>query len=249
MSGQQALAIQDEPAVSVEASSFAMFERLAKDPNASVETIERLMALWERNEARRASMAFNSAMSTAQAAMRPVAADANNPQTRSKYASYEALDRVIRPIYTAHGFGLSFDTAEGAPSDCVRLVCDVTHVGGHEKRYHLDMPADGKGAKGGDVMTKTHAVGSAVTYGQRYMLKMIFNVAVSDDDDGQKASASGPPQGFESWWLDMEAKSSEGLAALSAAFVESREDIKRYALGPKREEYAALKRKAAGKRA
>lgn len=49
------------------------------------------------------------------------------------------------------------------------------------------MPADGKGAKGGDVMTKTHAAGSAMSYGQRYLLKMIFNLAVGDDDDGQKA--------------------------------------------------------------
>ena len=40
----------------------------------------------------------------------------------------------------------------------------------------------------GDVMTKIHATGSAFTYGQRYLLKLIFNVAVGDDDDdGNKA--------------------------------------------------------------
>jgi ERF superfamily len=50
------------------------------------------------------------------------------------------------------------------------------------------MPADGKGAKGGDVMTKTHAAGSAFTYGQRYLLKMIFNIAIGDDDDGNRAN-------------------------------------------------------------
>ncbi len=37
-------------------------------------------------------------------------------------------------------------------------------------------------AKGGDVMTKTPATGSAVTYGRRYLLTMIFNIAVGDDD-------------------------------------------------------------------
>ncbi len=52
------------------------------------------------------------------------------------------------------------------------------------------MPADGKGAKGGDVMTKTHATGSAVSYGRRYLMGMIFNLAViSRDDDGNAASA------------------------------------------------------------
>ncbi len=44
------------------------------------------------------------------------------------------------------------------------------------------MPADGKGAKGGDVMTKTHATGAAASYGARYLLKGIFNIAVGDDD-------------------------------------------------------------------
>ena len=42
-------------------------------------------------------------------------------------------------------------------------------------------------------MTKTHATGSAFTYGQRYLLKMIFNVATGElDDDGQKAGGDGP---------------------------------------------------------
>jgi hypothetical protein len=50
------------------------------------------------------------------------------------------------------------------------------------------MPADEKGAKGGDAMTKTHAAGSAMSYGMRYLLKMIFNVAIGeDDDDGNTA--------------------------------------------------------------
>ena len=49
------------------------------------------------------------------------------------------------------------------------------------------MPADGKGAKGGDVMTKTHAAGAAMSYGMRYLLKMIFNVAVGEEDkDGNE---------------------------------------------------------------
>ena len=37
-------------------------------------------------------------------------------------------------------------------------------------------------------MTKTHAAGSALTYGQRYLLKMIFNIAIGSDDDGNAAS-------------------------------------------------------------
>ena len=78
--------------------------------------------------------------------------------------------------------------------DHVRVVCYVGHVGGHSRAYHVDMPADGKGAKGGDVMTKTHAVGAGMSYGMRYLLKMIFNIAIGeDDDDGNGAGDSCDP--------------------------------------------------------
>jgi hypothetical protein len=49
------------------------------------------------------------------------------------------------------------------------------------------MPVDGKGARGGDVMTKTHAMGSGISYGMRYLLRMIFNLAIDQDDDGNAA--------------------------------------------------------------
>jgi hypothetical protein len=230
------------------AGAVQMFERLAKDPNTSVEKIERLMALWERMEARRAEAEFNAAMSSAQQGMRPVSADASNPQTRSRYASYGALDRAIRPVYTSHGFGLSFDTAD-APADYVRVVCHVTHSGGHSRLYHIDMPADGKGAKGGDVMTKTHAAGSAVTYGMRYLLKMIFNIAVGEDDDdgnraGKKADADIPAD-FDSWFTDMTAVADNGLKALDAAWRASKRDFRAYINDHKRAEWESLKVKAA----
>jgi hypothetical protein len=151
---------------------------------ASVETLSKLMDLQERYEANRARRAYGEAMAKAQSDMRSVSADASNKQTNSNYASYHALDRAIRPIYTELGFALSFDTQDGAPPDYVRVVCRITHVGGHLETPHIDMPADGKGAKGGDVMTKTHATGAAITYGRRYLLGMIFNIAVGDDTDG-----------------------------------------------------------------
>src|SRR3990167_4021956 len=103
--------------------SVPMFERLARDPSVDEEKLERLMAMWERGEARKAETAFNAAMASAQTAMRPVEADATNPQTHSRYASYAALDRALRPIYTEYGFGLSFDTGEAPGADVVRVLC------------------------------------------------------------------------------------------------------------------------------
>lgn len=164
-----------------------LISRLAADPTIDIDRVERFMQMHDRAKAREAEKAFADAMSAAQAEMGPVATDRKNDQTKSRYASYAALDLAVRPIYVKHGFALSFNTDPDGPADHLRLRCKVTHVGGHIEPYQVDMPSDGKGAKGGDVMTKTHAAGSAMSYGQRYLLKMIFNLAVGEDDDGQKA--------------------------------------------------------------
>lgn len=164
------------------AALMEVISRAAKDPGTDVDKLERLMGLYERINDKRAEQEYSAAMQLAQEQTRPVSQDAANPQTRSKYASYAALDKALRPIYTKNGFSLSFSTGDGAPEGYVRVICKVAHKGGHNEYPHLDLPADGKGAKGNDVMTKTHATMSAVSYGRRGLLKMIFNIAEGDDD-------------------------------------------------------------------
>lgn len=192
------------PAMRAETTTLAhAIISAATDPAVNVEKMERLLAMHERITARDAEQQFNAAMVQAQALMGRISADATNPQTRSKYATYAQLDRHLRPVFTQHGFSLSFNEGEGAPENYVRVLCYVSHTAGHTRTYHADIPADGKGAKGNDVMTKTHAVGSGKSYGKRYLLKDIFNVAVGeDDDDGNGASASDGPDEFTKGWID-----------------------------------------------
>jgi hypothetical protein len=171
-------------------SMLAALTRAASDPTVDPDKLERLYALAERAQDKQAEQDFNAAMSRAQSGMGRISADAVNPQTRSAYATYGKLDGKLRPIYTREGFALSFGTGNDAPEGHVRVVCHVSHSAGHTRMYHVDMPNDGKGAKGNDVMTKTHATGSAMSYGQRYLLKLIFNVAIGEqDDDGNGASS------------------------------------------------------------
>lgn len=176
------------------AALLSMIERMASDPSVDIDKFERFVAMRDRELARQAEQAFNDAMNVAQSRIGRIAANKENPQTHSWYPTYAALDREIRPVYSENGFALSFDTEAGTAENIVRVICHVSHSGGHTRTYRVDMPADGKGAKGNDVMTKTHAAGSAMSYGMRYLLKLIFNVAVGvdiDDDDGNGAD-SGP---------------------------------------------------------
>src|SRR5688572_15237580 len=97
-------------------SELAMYAQVikdaARDPNVDVVKLEKLLDMQERIMTRNAELAFNEAMTKAQSEITRIAADAMNPQTRSRYASYKALDKVLRPIYTSNGFALSFGTGD-----------------------------------------------------------------------------------------------------------------------------------------
>src|SRR5271170_5474820 len=150
---------------------------IALKNNAAIDVIERLAALQNQERARQDSIDFNETMNRVQEKIKRIAPDLENKQTSSKYASYAKIDRVIRPIYSAEGMSLSFSTEDCPIPEHVRVVCFVAQRG-YTRKYQIDMPCDGKGAKGGDVMTKTHATGAATQYGMRYLVKGVFNIAI-----------------------------------------------------------------------
>lgn len=206
--------------------------RAAKDPTVDAAKVRELYVIAKEIRQDFAEEAFNNAMSACQAEMRPIAADAENPQTHSRYASYAQLDRALRPIYTKHGFAISYDEAESPKPDHVRVLAYVTR-GAYTRTYRRDMCADGKGAKGGDVMTKTHATGSANSYGARYLLKGIFNVAVGEDDtDGNPppSKIAETPAGYDSWKADMDVKAEDGRDAHQKAWLGSKKEFRDYAV-------------------
>lgn len=173
------------------AALLEVISRAAENPNVDVDKMQKLLDMQERILAKRAESDFNEAMNHAQSEMGRIAADKENSQTNSRYASYAALDRVLRPIYTKHGFSISFDTAEAAEG-FVKVLAYVSHRGGHTRTYSARVPSDGKGAKGGAVMTGTHAFGAANAYGMRYLQKLIWNVAIGEDDtDGNLPADQG----------------------------------------------------------
>lgn len=214
---------KDVAPVSEAHALITAIERAARDPNVDIDKMQRLFSMRKEIAQEIAEREFNAAMNACQAEMRPIAADAENPQTRSKYATYAKLDKVLRPIYTKHGFSISYDEADSPKPEHVRCLAYVSHSGGYTRTYRRDMPADGKGAKGGDVMTKTHAVGSAHSYGDRYLLKGIFNIAIGEDDtDGNDPKQTvQAPDGYETWKADMTALADEGIDALQDAWKKS----------------------------
>lgn len=165
-----------------------VIERAALNPDVDVDKMERLLSMQERILERQAEQSFNDSMRQAQIAMPTIDKDADNQQTNSKYARYESMNRAIKPIYTEHGFSLQFGTDDSPLDAHIRIICDVSHSGGHTKRFHYDLPPDGAGIKGTVNKTGVHASASTVSYGKRYLAAMIFNLTIGgEDDDGNAA--------------------------------------------------------------
>ena len=186
--------------MSDEQAFLALIDRAARDPNFDSDKFKMLMDARAKDRAERASAAYSLAMSEVQEKLEPVRRDCQNTQTRSRYASYEALDRAIRPTYSNAGFALSFSTEAMSASDVMRVTCRVLHKAGHTEHHQIDIPIVTKGPQGKDVMTATHAAMSAKTYGMRGLLTMIFNVALTDDD-GNAAGSGGPITDEQLWEL------------------------------------------------
>lgn len=162
---------------------LAMIERATRDPAIDLDRLERLMAMKERADKVDAEGAFNDAMAKVQMELTPIARDSHNPQTRSKYASYFAVDKAIRPVYTKYGIAVSFDEAQEFFQDFVRVMAFVSK-GRFTKTFHYDSPVVTTGIQGKAMMTLTHARASAVTYAKRYLMGMIFNLSTGEDSDG-----------------------------------------------------------------
>lgn len=173
-------------------SMLELIERAARDPSIDVEKMKQLLTMRREEEGRVAERAFSAALKSAQEAMPPIVRDAYNRDTRSWYAKLETVTAAIAPIAAANGFTPSFGSDTSPLPNHYRVTCELAHVGGHTRHYHVDVPTDMLGPKGSPVKTATHGWGSAMTYGQRKLLCMIFNVVLKNQDDDGNRAGIGP---------------------------------------------------------
>ena len=191
-------AVVETTAPSEATTMLQVIERAALNPNIDVEKMERLLAMHERivdkeNQAaeralaRKAKQEFDEAMTKAQSELPQIVKDKVNTQTDSRYASLEGVMKAAGPIITKNGFSLSFEPADSPKPDHHRVICTVSHVGGHSQKYTADLPADTKGPQGTANKTQIHGFGSTMSYGCRYLTRMIFNITVKgEDQDGNQ---------------------------------------------------------------
>jgi hypothetical protein len=156
----------------------------------SVEVIERLVALQERNQARSAEQEFARAFAELQKEMPRIqaikAVDQKADGTcRYRFAPYEEIMRQARPLLSQHGFSVSFDTEWQEAR--IMVSCKLLHKGGHFQTNRFAARV-GKGPPGTNEAQADMAV---KTLAKRGALCDALNIVVEHDTDGDDARIEG----------------------------------------------------------
>lgn len=168
-----------------EGSSPAEMIKLAVSGGADLEKFEKLLTLQERWEANEARKAYHRAMSEFKANPPKIEKDRTVAYGNTKYnhATLANVTEKINAELSKHGLSASWDVKQNG---AVSVTCRITHVQGHSEETTISAPADNSGSK-----NQIQAIGSAITYLQRYSLLALTGLAAADqDDDG---CATGEP--------------------------------------------------------
>jgi len=179
----QNLSVQTEQPAPQGTSIMTIIERVAQNPEIPVDKIQEIIELQERIMDREAEIAFNEAMARLQKVLPKVKKLAKTHN--SKYAKFEHIENQIRPLYTDEGFSISYSSKK--EGNDITWYGKLSHVQGHSTTAELVLPADTSGGK-----NNIQAIGSTSSYARRYLLIMLFNIIVMDEDDDAMASEPDP---------------------------------------------------------
>lgn len=153
----------------------------AINQGASIDTLERLIALQERWEKGNARKAFDAAISDAKAKIPAIVKNVKGHT--NKYADLAAITTVVDPILSEHGLSYRFRTDQ---SDKITVTCILSHRDGHSEENSLSgAPDTGPGRNA------IQAVGSTVKYLMRYTLTLSIGIATTENDDDGRLAGSG----------------------------------------------------------
>jgi hypothetical protein len=163
--------------------------RIAVTQNASIDQLTKLMDLQERWEKREAKKAYDAAMKAFKANPPRITknhrVNFSTPKGTTDYR-HATLDHVCDSIIGALSkVGITHRWKITQNGEWFTVTCVLTHELGHAEETSLPGCADNSGNK-----NSIQAIGSTVTYLQRYTLLAATGLATSDQDDDGRGGKS-----------------------------------------------------------
>lgn len=168
--------------------------KIAVDQNADMDKLEKLLDLQMRWEANEAHKAYVVAMAAFKADPPHINKDKTVAYkgTRYTHASLANVTEQINAALSKHGLSSAWRTAQS--DGAVTVECTITHNMGHSESTSLSAPHDTSGSK-----NAIQAIGSTVSYLQRYTLLALTGLATFDMDDDATTADSNQTSAVAQW--------------------------------------------------
>ena len=112
---------------------------------------------------------------------------------QSRYARFEDIARVLKPIAARHGFAYRFLSSRSPLQNEVLIRIVVSHIGGHSEESELSVPRDDSGNK-----NAAQGSGSSFAYAKRHLLKGAFDIVEEGEDtDGNNVKVIASEQAMK----------------------------------------------------
>lgn len=169
---------------------------LATQRGADIDVLERLLTLqerWEENERKKEAAAARKAYIQALTAFKlepptivktkQAGFDSKKSESRTeyKYATLAQVIDVIAPALSKHKLSHRWDVRQ--IDGKIQVTCTLTHEQGHSESVFLEAGADTTGSK-----NAIQAIGSTISYLERYTLLSITGLAAADQDTDAQTS-------------------------------------------------------------
>ena len=180
---------EDKKLIAVENSPANMI-RLAVEGKADLAQLKSLLDLQKEYEANEARKAYHKAMAEFKAKPPKIGKDRKvryekkdgSGKVGYSHASLGNVNEKISIELSKYGLSASWITKQNGS---IAVTCKITHELGHSEETTLSAQADTTGSK-----NAIQAIGSTITYLERYTLLALTGLATYDMDDDGKASGA-----------------------------------------------------------
>jgi hypothetical protein len=182
-----AVVVAEPTAVALVTPYTKLLEKAAESGNLSI--FEKGMELEERWHQTQARRDFDAAMAAAKAEMPTIsknqlvdfeAKSVGGRNTNYRYEDFADVVETIQPVLSKHGLYLRHTGNNNVETGMVHVTCILGHRHGFRELTPLSAKIDPSGNK-----NHVQAIGSTITYLQRYSAKLALGLAAAVDDDGQ----------------------------------------------------------------
>jgi len=161
--------------------------RAAVAGGADLEKLKGLLELQERFEANQAKKAYHKAMAAFKANLPQIIKDkkvsysAGTGTVKYSHATLFNIMNKITPELSKHGLSVAWTDRQDEKT--IFVTCRITHELGYSEETTIGAPADVSGSK-----NAIQAIGSTISYLERYSVLGLIGAATKDQDDDAKSA-------------------------------------------------------------